>query len=887
MQYSKFVFILLFTSSFNLVAQAVLKGHVLDFETNQPLEFVTVIDLKSGSWTVTDKKGSFSLSNYNENFEIEFQILGKEPKKIFPKDLTSITKILIKLKDANLRLDEVHVTAVPKRSKIGSAVVLDEYSINQIQAYSLSDVLNQLPGQTITPPSLNASNTISLRTAQPNKTNAFGVAYILDDMRLSNDENMQTYNNGSLTTYDNANSGIDLRSIPASNIDEIEVISGIPDAKYGNLTSGVIKINRKAGVSPFRANANIRQGNTSVSISKGVRLSERLGNLSLSFDYLNANADPTNSLEQYDRITASGIWSIYNTSKSVKNTLSLTLHNNLDDTNFDLDNDDGGQDAKFKKDRGFQLSNLFSWQPQSKFIDQLNFSTGISYSYQHSYSQSFINDGGRVVPTSLESGLFSGSYTPVAYLQIRQVYGQPINFNVNSSISKNIELKKFRHNLNLGANFSYSDNTGKGRAYDPENAHTQVTLKTGGSSLSSGEGIRPLDFGRYVKPRINIGIYAQDNITYTLPSGRSIYANLGLRYDNQNSFSSISPRINVGTELSEKWSIRGGLGFASKAPSLSQIFPGDKYFDILLRDFRTASYSFNLVQTYKRSIPEQDLEPIKSWKYELGLNYNADWVTISATAFLNQTFDGIASYNVLEHVDYPEVSYSFPEDGTAPTYTVDGYSPFLLDYDLNTNANKVVDKGIELLLNFKKIESINTSFNLVGSYTYSNSTSNLDRLIKNTNVLEKELLYGYYTPSPTKNDQIRLRGTITHHLSEIGLLISLTAEQFTRSRSYNTISSIYPVAYVDPSGARIPIISSQQNSEAYSDLWLNPNTAETITTPAYHNFHLRVTKELLNGISMSLYANNFLNYQPLVTVNDTQSRKNALVSFGGQVQYQF
>ena len=354
MQYSKFVFIFLFTSSFNLVAQAVLKGHVLDFETNQPLEFVTVIDLKSGSWTVTDKKGSFSLSNYNENFEIEFQILGKEPKKIFPKDLTSITKILIKLKDANLRLDEVHVTAVPKRSKIGSAVVLDEYSINQIQAYSLSDVLNQLPGQTITPPSLNASNTISLRTAQPNKTNAFGVAYILDDMRLSNDENMQTYNNGSLTTYDNANSGIDLRSIPASNIDEIEVISGIPDAKYGNLTSGVIKINRKAGVSPFRANANIRQGNTSVSISKGVRLSERLGNLSLSFDYLNANADPTNSLEQYDRITASGIWSIYNTSKSVKNTLSLTLHNNLDDTNFDLDNDDGGQDAKFKKDRGFQ-----------------------------------------------------------------------------------------------------------------------------------------------------------------------------------------------------------------------------------------------------------------------------------------------------------------------------------------------------------------------------------------------------------------------------------------------------------------------------------------------------------------------------------------------------
>jgi len=878
---------LIFICTLSLSAQNKVNGYIYDDTTKEPLESVVLLNLKTKKWSVTNIEGAFSIAVLDNDFEIEVHILGKEKRIITSKDVVLNKSVTIHLKDDDLRLETVEVTAVPKRSKVGSAIVLNEYAINQIQSYSLSDVLNQLPGQTITPPSLNSANTISLRTAQPSQMNAFGVSYLLDGMQLSNDENMQSYNSGGLTSYDNVNSGVDLRTIPASNIDEIEVITGIPDAKYGNLTSGLIKINRKAGITPYRISANVRQGNTSVSIGKGFKISDKLGDLSLSLDYLNANADPTNSLEQYSRVTASGIWSVYNKTKTIKNTLSLTVHNNLDDTNYDKDNDDGGQDAKYKKDRGFRLSNRFSWKPDLSLIDHVNINMGYSYTYQHSYSQSFINDGGKVVPTSLETGLFKGEYTPVAYMQIRQVYGQPINFSLGASVDKMINNSSLRHNISLGVNYGISDNKGKGKGYSPENAHTQVTLQSGSNSFSTGEGIRALDYDRYVKPRINFGIYTQDNITYKLKNGNEVYANLGFRYDSQNGFSSYSPRVNLGVELNENLSVRGGFGFASKAPSLASIYPGDKYFDILIRDFRTPNYSFNLVQTYKTEIDKQNLEPTKSWKYELGMNYNTPIVKLALTGYYNYTFDGLASYNVLENVDYPEVEFSFENDESPPTYNVTGSSPMLLDYNLQTNAANVTDKGIELFLNFKKIKAINTSFNLVGTYVYSKSSSTLDRVIQNSDDLEETYLYGVYKNKASKNDFIRLRATVTHHLSDLGLLVSLTAEQFTRSKSYASISSIYPIGYINSNGEEIAISTNEQIAEKYESLLLNPTSAEDQITPLYHNFHLRITKELLNGISMSIYATNFLDYRPIITVSGQDSMKNNSISFGAQIQYKF
>lgn len=884
------LFLIILLIGFSSYSQSI-RGRVISSSDSTALAGVTIQNLKGNEWAVTDENGQFSINLKGIDYVLEFKMLGKQTKYLEHKDIVNHDTIIIALSNEDLRLDEVMVTAVPKRAKIGSSVVFNEYAVDQVQSFSLGDILEQLPGLDIqsrySPEPLNSAQSISLRTAQSSNTNAFGVAYILDGFRLSNDEDMQSYNYATgLTRYDNTSSGLDLRSIPASNIEDVEVISGVADAKYGNLTSGVIRINRKAGVTPLTANINVQQGNTSVSIGKGLKLNNQLGALSLSLDYLNANPNPSNTLDKYNRITAGAIWS-RNTDK-VRNTLSLTVHSNLDDKTYDKDLDDGGKDASFKKDIGFRLSNRLNWKPESGLVDNISLTSGLSYSYQHSYNQSFKNDGGRVVPTSLETGLFKGSYTPAAYLQIKEVYGQPINLNGQLTFNKAISYNSVtQHNLSFGVDAGFSENYGRGRGYNPENAHTQVTLTAGSNGVSSDEGVRPLDFSRYVKPRINLGLFAQDNVTHTFKNDNELYINLGLRFDVQNSFASYSPRVNLGYEINDKFSVRGGFGFASKAPSLNQIFPGDKYFDILIRDFRTSDYSFNLVQTYKKEIPKQNLEPSKSWKYEIGANYNTNFGSMSITAFYNSTYDGISSVSIIEPVLFPQVEFSFNEAGSPPTYEVTGYEDLLLDYSLSQNSNQTLDKGVEFFFNFNKIKAINTSFNLSGTYIFSSSTSRGYELKKNTDVLEETYLYGLHYTQPNENDIIKLRGTATHHLSKLGLLISLTAEQYTRGVTYASSDSVYPYAYINPQGDIINIPAGQRTADRFKTIQRSPASTEKRSTPAYHNFNLRLTKEMLNGLSLSLYANNFLNYRPLISTGGSESRQNSLISFGGQIRYKF
>ncbi len=864
-----------------------LSGVVISEENGQTLDQVLIINQLGNEWAVSDKNGKFTIAIKNPEFILEFQLLGKQDLILKAAHIEDKNNIQVRLKDDNLRLDEVTVTAVPKKSKIGSIITLGEYAVNQVQAYSLADILKQLPGQEVTPNSLNEPNTIALRTASPlNGNNKFGVSFMLDGLRLSNDENMQTYNPGAvLTAYDNTNSGIDLRTIPASNIEEVEVISGIPDAKYGNLTSGVIDITRKAGASPYHINANIRQGNTSLSLRKGYGLGKQLGNLSVSLDYLNANRDPRNSLESYNRITGSLIWSLANKNNTLRNSLSLTAHNNLDDEKFDKDNDDGGRDSAFRKDRGIRLNNRLNWKPALDLIDNINLNTGFSYAYQHSYRQDFRNDGGRIVPLNLETGISQGAYTPVAYLMKRETFGQPLNISANISGDKAFEVNNISHNVTFGFDFSYSDNKGRGKEYDPKHAHSQVSFPGGSSDLN--EGIRAVNFNRSVLGQFRFGAHLQDNITYTFANNRKAYANLGFRYDSQNGFSSYSPRVNLAYELTDKLSVRGGFGFASKAPSLAQTFPGDKYFDRVMADYRTSSYSYNLIYTHKVPIDKIELEPSKSWKYEIGGNYNASFAQLSFTAFYNESFDGFTEDDIIQSVYLPQLEFNFPDNQSSPTYEIVGPSTMILDYSLPTNASTVIDKGAEFFMNFKKIEAINTSFNINGTYTYSKAVTSLTEIKRNSDPLDEQYLYGIYNKTSEKQDMWRLRGTVTHHISEIGLLMSFTAEHFLRSAVYSSVDDIYPVGYIDGNGNRYSIPASDRANSEYTSLFLDPNSTQDRITPLYNNFHFRLTKEMKNNISISLYANNFLNYRPAVTVNGNRKRRNEPISFGANLKYEF
>ena len=876
------ILISIFCYSNDIVAQTVFKGKVLDAESRTPLPTVTIVNQLGNEWTVSAENGEFELIVQSQKVLLEFSLLGKKKVSFTEKEIKNPSNIIVLLQDQNLWLDEVTVTAKSVEAETGSTIVLDEYAIDQIQAISLADVLQQLPGQTIAPPQFRSINTISLRTAIPDATNSLGVAFVMDGVRLSNDENMQLYADRNLTANDNVNTGVDLRSIPTSNIDRVEIISGIPNARYGNLNSGVVNVIRKAGVSPYELKASIRDGNTLISLSKGTRLSKRLGTLSFSIDFLNSNADPRQSLEKFNRITNTALWSIKR--KGFKNTFSMSFSGNIDDTNFD--EDDGSQRAKSRKDWSFRFSNRTNYQLNKTWVDDLELIVSYSYRKQHSYLQSFSNTGGRVVPTSTVSGLFEGAYTPVAYLSVREVFGTPIRASGELRLFKTFASATTTHVLEVGGNINYSDNRGSGTRYGTGSTHFSLTL-SGGGSAGSQNGVRALNFEEHLRPQINYGFYIQDDINIKFANGHELNAEIGGRLDLQNEFLALSPRVNIGYRLNKKVVVKGGVGFATKTPTLAQLYPGNRYFDILIGDFRTNAYAYNLVQTYVREFGKLDLKPSKSWRYEIGTEVKTSFGTITATAYRNELFDAFVEQDFRELVDFPIVDFQFTNNQTPPTHQVTGYEPFILDYSLTTNAAKRLDKGIEIFVNVKKIKPINTSFLLRANYTHSTAFNNRALVERNQDQLEEELLYGVYEDLTNRQANMQLALTATHHISEVGLLLSFTVEQFLSTTNYGWTRNNYPIAYLDKQLVYHAIPEGERDDPRYLGLLRPSLTSGKQTIPMYHNFHLRLTKEFKNGLSMSFYTYNFLNYRPVLEIDNRKEVFNQPISFGASMNYEF
>jgi hypothetical protein len=77
---------------------------------------------------------------------------------------------------------------------------------------------------------------------------AAGTLIILDGVPLSNNANLQSVGaRGTIIpSASTAGGGIDLRRIPASTLERVEVIRGIPSVRWGDLTQGAIIVETRA-----------------------------------------------------------------------------------------------------------------------------------------------------------------------------------------------------------------------------------------------------------------------------------------------------------------------------------------------------------------------------------------------------------------------------------------------------------------------------------------------------------------------------------------------------------------------------------------------------------------------------------------------------------------
>ena len=146
-------------------------------------------------------------------------------------------------------------------------------------------------------------------------SNAFGTSVVVNGAPTSNNANLQVIN--PVTAGGNAAmgggappaGGFDVRNIPIQNIESIEVVRGIPSVQYGDVASGVVIVNQKAGKQPLLVEARTNPNLYSIMANQGIQLAGNSGALNLGADYSYNVTKPEQANRYYQRATFNTLYS--------------------------------------------------------------------------------------------------------------------------------------------------------------------------------------------------------------------------------------------------------------------------------------------------------------------------------------------------------------------------------------------------------------------------------------------------------------------------------------------------------------------------------------------------------------------------------------------------
>ncbi|HEY1024623.1 MAG TPA: TonB-dependent receptor [Sphingobacteriaceae bacterium] len=895
------LFLFLFTCPAFAQTGVRLTGQVND-QHGQPLAFATVTIEGSNLSVHTDDDGKFGFTVDPEvvkSVTLKVRMVGMQPFTVTVEGKNYLIPLNIVLKDQNLSLSEVTISAerVDKAAS-NSSVLFDRESIQQLQAFSITDVLNNLPGKTVQPLDLQSPQNIALRSAATDNAamnNAMGTSIIVDGIAQNNNANMQNKNlgmyglTGSMindyennTRYDVTFGGLDLREIPADNIESIEVITGVAPAKYGDLTDGAILINRQAGKTDYQFSSRVNAGSTNFSLTKGFALGKKRGALNTNFNYLFSNADPRDKMKTYDRISGGLMWT-KRFGSAVKNTLAVDLSKKLD--NAKQDPDDGRDLLTWSKNAQYSVSNRTSVEIRHHLVRRVDLNLGFNAGRSETYSQWWLNGAPKGVADKDTTGVYEGFYIPGNYTAVDHILGRPVNFIGSLSVSNQLVTGKVLHHLDFGSNVLYSSNEGDGVLFDSERPRF---------ANSGSKNERPYDF-QIVPALVNIGMYVEDRFKFDLLS-RELSISAGLRYDLQNGFGSWQPRINARYQLKKDLSLNLAYGIATKAPTMAFRYPGPTYFDIPLINYYTGDVreSLLLVYTWKYTPDNSSLRPSKSTQAEAGLNLKKKHFNTSLFGYYKRSEDGFNAESLIMGVAAPEYTYTAVA-GQKPTYAPTGrtfITPGLSSSVATNNVNSD-NFGLEWLLNTKKIRAIATSISFSTAFNYSryhNAGKRIVQAAEEDILADKKAWYGIYNPASFENAYLSSRLNTDTHLPRLGFVLSIITDIVWKDTRKSLSRDEYPFAYLDKDSRVFMIDSFDPADPDYGHLVKQTSAGSEKSNPfAYANFSLRVAKEINKKYRFSINAYNFLNLRQRYydRVSKTLYTYQQPISVGAQVSVKF
>ena len=600
------------------------RGTIYSIESNRggepekvPLAYAVVSLPEIGVAAATDLNGQFEIKSIDSgNYRVEITSLGYEPLSQTI-EIPSEKAYEFTLEATSFYLKNVVVSAESKKTGASTASKISKSAMDHIQATSLADVMSLLPGaetRTSSEIKLQSANTFAVRDGS-----SFGTAVIMDGAPISNNANMQTMSvalgSSAATSIATPNSGIDMRTITTNNIESVEVIRGIASARYGDISSGAVIVNSKAGRTPLSVQMDINPNVYMASVSHGVGLGAQGGVLNYGVDYTFSQMDLTEGYDTYNRATGRLAYSNYIGKWSTNTSLNFFYTRDKGEANPDDENDLRNTN---QRDLGLRFNTNGAFNFNEGWFKSIKYALSVDYTNKKTYFEDMRTNADWTYSTSKTDGAILSSFPgrdiyltdgtkitnipaedmtgkawrlPASYLEQYNLYGKELTSYAQISALFSGDLGPTRHSLTVGADFRSSGNLGKGKVFDPE----CPPYRSLGENFATQRERAFSDV-----PFMNhVGLFLEENFAMDI-LGRRLDISAGVRYDKVFDMKKggIAPRLNLSYEiLPEHWSIRGGYGITFKTPSLGYLYPDNAYFDILER-VRTSFEARGIEMTY-------------------------------------------------------------------------------------------------------------------------------------------------------------------------------------------------------------------------------------------------------------------------------------------------
>ena len=728
-----------------------LAGVVVDAESGRPVEFASVLLVESGLWAVTGEQGQFQIKHVPAGHStITVQCLGYQ-KRTLPVTLNrNVTDLKLKLKAQTLKLDEVTVVARRKQDEATTSYTIDRQTLDQQQIINISDIGTLLPGGKTVNPTLMSDSRLSLRSGSQEKGNAsFGTAIEIDGMRLDNN------------AAGGETMGASTRTVSASNVESVEIVTGIPSVEYGDLSNGIVKVNTRKGKSPFIVEGTLNQHTRQVAVNKGFELGKRLGVLNASVEHARSFSDAASPHTAYQR----NILSLHYMNIFMKETTPLTLNigmtGNLGGYNSEADPDEELDDYVKVRDNALRANMDLQWLLNKPWITNLTLNGSLSYSdrkqesYGHQSSastQPYLHATEEGYYMAQPLNMQSSPLTAQPIVLGPTGYWYVLGFNDSKPLSWSLKLKtdwtrRFGSVANraiVGVQYTGSKNQGRGTYYD---------------DLSVAPTWR--EYRLDEQPAMhNLALYAEEKVIVPTARRSSVELTAGLRDDitmisgsDYGTVSSISPRANARyvfwrmqrQRFVSDLELHAGWGKSVKLPSFQVLYPTPSYSDLLA--FASTSTANNISYYAYHTYPSKALyNPDLQWQYthqtDLGVETTIRGTRISLSAFHHKTFRSYMAarqytpftyrytgQSAIQQSGIPVENRTFAIEQQTGVVTVSDATGALASkelayterntYTMNqyyTNATPLSRYGLEWMVDFAQIKALRTSLRIDGNY---------------------------------------------------------------------------------------------------------------------------------------------------------------------------